>query len=55
MTRGFIENKELEKKSLIYCIDNMLKNIEISPELFSDGIDEEIIELLLQIKKYIMK
>lgn len=32
-------------------IDNMIKNIINSPELFHDGIDEEILELLLKIKK----
>lgn len=36
-------------------IDLMIKNIMISPELFSDGIDEEILELLLKIKKHLEK
>lgn len=40
---------------MIDAIDLMIKNIEVSPELFSDGIDEEILELLKDIKKYIKK
>ena len=38
---------------MIEEIDCMISNILISPELFSDGIDEEIVELLIKIKKRI--
>lgn len=36
---------------LIKEIINMIQVIKESPELFHDGIDEEIIELLERIKK----
>lgn len=38
---------------MIEEIEIMIKNIINSPELFSDGIDEEILELLLKVKKYL--
>lgn len=40
---------------MIQEIDSMIANILISPELFHDGIDEEIIELLIKIKKEMEK
>jgi hypothetical protein len=40
-------------KKIINDIDNILALIYDSPELFHDGIDEDIIDLLLKIKKYI--
>ena len=38
---------------MIKEIDNMISLIISSPELFHDGIDEEIVSLLVQLKKYI--
>ena len=38
---------------MIKEIDNMISVIISSPELFHDGIDEEIVELLIRIKKEI--
>lgn len=38
---------------MIKEIENMITVIINSPELFHDGIDEEIVSLLVQIKKYI--
>lgn len=40
---------------MIEEIEAMIKNIMWSPELFHDGIDEEILELLLKIKKHLEK
>lgn len=40
---------------MIEEIEAMIKNIMLSPELFHDGIDEEILDLLLKIKKYLEK
>lgn len=40
---------------MIEEINCMISNILISPELFSDGIDEEIVELLIKIKKELEK
>ena len=41
------------KDKLISELENMIKVIITSPELFHDGIDEEILSLLLQVKRYI--
>jgi hypothetical protein len=41
------------KKIIISEINNMLANINCSPELFHDGIDLEIKDLLYEIKKFI--
>ena len=38
---------------MIKKINNMILIIKESPELFHDGIDEEIIDLLNEIKKYL--
>ena len=40
---------------MIEEIEAMIKNIINSPELFHDGIDEEILELLFKIRKIIGK
>lgn len=38
---------------MIKEIENMIAVIISSPELFHDGIDEEIVSLLVKIEKYI--
>ena len=43
----------MKKRELLSYINDYIKTIEISPELFHDGIDEEIIEVLKEAKKYI--
>lgn len=43
------------KKTIIEDINNMLANINCSPELFHDGIDFEIKDLLYEIKNYLNK
>jgi uncharacterized protein YxeA len=43
------------KKAIILDINNMLANINCSPELFHDGIDLEIKDLLYEIKNYLNK
>lgn len=43
----------MKKEKLINEIENMIGVILTSPELFTDGIDSEITELLIKIKKYI--
>lgn len=40
---------------IIKDIDNMILVIADSPELFLDGIDCELLELLAQIKMFIIK
>lgn len=41
------------KKKILSDINNILALIYDSPELFHDGIDEDIIDLLVEIRKYI--
>lgn len=41
------------KNKILNEIDNIIALIYDSPELFHDGIDEEIIDLLKKIRKYI--
>lgn len=43
----------MEKDNLLKEIQNYISIILTSPELFHDGIDEELAGLLIQIKKYI--
>lgn len=43
----------MRKKELLDYIKSYIETIEISPELFHDGIDEEIIDVLKEAKKYI--
>lgn len=43
------------KKEIIDSIDNIVALIYDSPELFHDGIDDDIIVLLKEIRKYIEK
>ena len=43
----------MKKEKLINEIENMIGVILTSPELFTDGIDSELAELLIKIKKYI--
>lgn len=43
------------KKIIISNINYMLSNINCSPELFYDGIDIEIKDLLYEIKNYLNK
>ena len=45
----------MKKNELLKYINAYIETIKISPELFHDGIDEEILDLLNEIKKYIMK
>lgn len=40
---------------MIKKIDNWIDIIKDNPELFHDGIDEDLIKLLNDIKKYIEK
>lgn len=42
------------KKKLINEIIGMIEVIEESPELFHDGIDEEIISLLRKVVNYLI-
>ena len=43
----------MNKKELIEYIQSYIDVIKISPELFHDGIDKEILDLLIEVKKYI--
>ena len=43
----------MKKEQILKNIENYIAIIMTSPELFHDRIDEEILDLLLQIKKYI--
>lgn len=45
----------MDKQGVLKEIANMIAVIAQSPELFHDGIDEEIMELLLQTKTFIEK
>lgn len=45
----------MTKKEILDYINSYIETIKISPELFHDGIDEEILDLLNEVKKYIMK
>lgn len=45
----------MQKKELLEYINSYIETIKISPELFHDGIDEEILDLLYTVKKYIAK
>lgn len=45
----------MELLRLLRNIKDMKLNIEISPELFHDGIGEEIYDLLSDIEKYLTK
>lgn len=45
----------MNKKDILNYISAYIETIKISPELFHDGIDEEILDLLYAVKKYIMK
>lgn len=47
-------NKSKSREEIIQEINNMLVVVADSPELFHDGIDEELLELLADIKKYII-
>jgi len=43
------------KNKILKDIEDMIKVIEECPELFHDGIDEEIVCLLKQVGVYIIK
>ena len=43
----------MSKDELIKYINCYILNIKISPELFHDGIDKELLDLLIECKKYI--
>ena len=43
----------MKKEELLKYIQSYIDVIRISPELFSDGIDEELLDLLNEVKKYI--
>ena len=43
----------MEKEKILQSIENYIYVLISNPELFSDGIDEELAELLIKIKKYI--
>ena len=45
----------MTKKEILDYISSYIEIIKISPELFHDGIDDELLDLLLEVKKYIMK
>lgn len=45
----------MNKKKMISYIQEMIEVILESPELFHDGIDEEIIDLLEYLKKELRK
>lgn len=43
----------MKKEEILSYIQCYIDNIKISPELFHDGIDKELLELLKTVKKYI--
>ena len=43
----------MKKEKILQYIQCYIDTIKISPELFHDGIDEEILDLLNEVKKYI--
>lgn len=43
----------MTKDEILKNIENYISVILTSPELFADGIDTELAELLIKIKKYI--
>ena len=43
----------MDRIKVLNEINNMLEVIKTSPELFHDGIDEEIMQVLKYAKKYI--
>lgn len=45
----------MNKDRVIKDLTNMIAVVEISPELFNDGIDEEIIAVLDEALKFIEK
>lgn len=45
----------MKKEDLLKYIQSYIDVIKISPELFHDGIDDELLDLLKEVKKYIMK
>jgi len=46
---------KIKKENILIGIDDYIKVIEESPELFHDGIDIEILDLLKTIKKYLLE
>ena len=43
----------MNKEQIIQHINNYIYVLISNPELFHDGIDEELAQLLVEIKKYI--